>query len=93
MYSSRLKFDHEPRGCPKKLLPNLANFMTDDGFSKKTLNLIFRRNIANQELMGSSSDIFNRSSLLVLICTRMNQIIGGFTSIEIEKGQHDYIKD
>jgi len=74
-----LAFDQEPRGCPKKYLPILANFLTNDGFSKKNLNLIFRRNIGNQEAKGNPNDIFNRSSLLVLICTRMNQFIGGFT--------------
>jgi len=45
------------------------------------LNLIYRRNIHNQEAKGSPYDIFNKNSLLVLICTRMNQVIGGFTSI------------
>jgi hypothetical protein len=74
-------------------LPNLANFLTTDGFSKKTLNLIFRRSISNQDSKGSSSDLFDRNSLLVLICTRMNQVIGGFTSIEISKNQKDYIRD
>jgi len=45
---SRLEFDCEPRCCPKKYLPKLANFLTSDGFQKKKLNLIFRRNTVNQ---------------------------------------------
>jgi hypothetical protein len=90
---SRLDFDVEPKSCPKKFLPCLANFLTADGFQRKTLNLIFRRSITNTNIRGSPTDLFNKASLLVLICTRMNQVIGGFTSIEIEKGQKDYIKD
>lgn len=88
-----MTFDYEPRGCPKKYLPNLANFMTTDGFQKKMLNLIYRRNIGNQDIRGSPTDLFNKDSLLVMICTRMNHVIGGFTSIEIEKGHKDYIRD
>ena len=57
------------------------------------LNLIYRRNINNQDIRGSPTDLFNKDSLLVMICTRMNQVIGGFTSIEIEKGYKDYIRD
>jgi hypothetical protein len=67
--------------------------MTTDGFQKKMLNLIYRRNIHNQDAKGSPYDLFNKDSLLVMICTRMNQVIGGFTSIEIDKGYKDYIKD
>ena len=90
---SRLDFDYEPKCCPKKYLPNLANFLTADGFQKKTLNLKFRRNINNKDTRGQPNDLFGCNSLLVLICTRMNQIVGGFTSIELEKGCKDYIRD
>lgn len=90
---SRLDFDYEPKGCPKKYLPKLANILTADGFSKKKLNLLFRRNINHTDTKGQPYDLFGRTSLLVLICTRMNQIIGGFTSIQLEKGCKDYIRD
>lgn len=45
MYCSRLNFNFEPQSCPKKLLPRLANFMTNEGFDKKELNLVYRRAI------------------------------------------------
>jgi hypothetical protein len=88
-----LSFDKEPSGCPKRYLPKLANFLTTDGFQKKKLNLLFRRNSNNQDQYGQSTDIRNRDSLLVLICTRLNQIIGGFTSIVVNKNSSDYISD
>ena len=81
MYLSRLTFDHEPRGCPNKYLPNLANMLTTDGFQKKMLNLVYRRNIHNQQTKGNPEDIYGKDSLLMMICTRMNQIIGGYASI------------
>lgn len=90
---SRLEFDKEPLGCPKKYLPKLANFLTTDGFQKKKLTLLFRRHINGQETCGKPSDIFNRGSLLVLICTRGDQIIGGFTSIEVTKNSNGYVAD
>lgn len=71
----------------------MANFLTTDGFQKKKLNLIYRKNINNQEMMGSPNDIRNKNSILVLICTRLGMIIGGFTSVEIQKGSCDYIAD
>ena len=93
MYSSRLSFDKQPNGCPKKHLPKLANFLTTDGFQKKKLNLIFRRSSNNQDQCGQSTDIRNRDSLLVIICTRLNQVIGGFTSIRITKNSSEYLSD
>ena len=43
--------------------------------------------------MGTPLDIRNKASILVLICTKSNQIIGGFISIEIEKNSCDYLSD
>lgn len=39
----RINFDEEPTSTPKKNLPKLAEFITDDGFNRKKLTLIFRR--------------------------------------------------
>jgi hypothetical protein len=93
MYCSRLEFDREPLGCNKKFLPKLANFLTNDGFQKQKLHLIFRRNTTNQEIFGQPNDIRNKKSLLILICTKFNQVIGGFTSIEITKNSKAYLSD
>lgn len=92
-YMSRLEFDREPLGCPKKYLPKLANFLTTDGFQKKKLALLLRRNTSGQEMVGQPSDILNRAALLVLLRTRADQIIGGFTSIEISKACSGYLAD
>lgn len=81
MYISRLEFDQEPTGCHKRLLPKLANFLTSDGFQKKRLQLLFRRSSTSPNTFGQHTDIFGKNSLLVVICTRNNQVIGGFTSI------------
>lgn len=80
-------------GCNKRFLPKLANFLTNDGFQKKKLALLFRRNSSNSESVGQPSDIFNKISLLVLISTKQNQIIGGFTSVEISKNFNGYLSD
>ena len=66
--------------------------MTTDGFQKKKLDLIYRRT-ANNENYGQSDDLRNKNSLLVLICTKLGQVIGGFTSITIYKNSVDYLSD
>lgn len=93
MYSSRIEFDREPLGCKKQFLPKLANFLTTDGFQKKKLRLLYRRNAANQEISGQPADIRGKNSLLFIICTRVNMLIGGFISIEIGKNAKDYLSD
>ena len=93
MYLSRLSFDTEPLSCPKKHLPKLANFLTGEGFDKKKLDILYRRTTNPKENHGDVSEIFGRKSLLVLLCTRMGQMIGGFTSVELKKGSMDYLTD
>ena len=93
LYSSRLQFDKDPASCNKKLLPNLANFITTDGFQKKKLELLFRRNTSNSNNVGVAKDIHNKNSLLVLLSTRQKEVIGGFTSIELEKDSSTYLSD
>jgi hypothetical protein len=88
-----LEFDKEPLGCNKRFLPKLANFLTSDGFQKKKLQLLLRRNNTNQETYGQPIDIRNKNSLLFIICTKLNQVIGGFTSITVTKNSFDYISD
>ena len=88
-----MTFDTEPLSCPKKYLPKLANFLTDEGFDKKKLDLLYRRTINPKENHGDVHEIFGRNSLLVLLCTRMGQIIGGFTSAALKKGSMEYMAD
>lgn len=73
-------------------MPKLANFLTTDGFQKKKLDLIFRRT-ANNENCGQSDDLRNKNSLLVLMSTKLGQIIGGFISITIYKNSSDFLSD
>lgn len=93
MYQSRINFDIEPLSCPKKHLPRLATFLTGEGFDKKKLELLFRRTLNPKESRGDPTDIYGKTSLLVLLCTRMNQMIGGFTSVELQKGSMEYMGD
>lgn len=80
MYSSRLSFDEEPLGCRKQFLPKIADIITTEGFQKKKLRLLFRRN-NNGQSFGQASDIRCRDSLLFIICTKLNVVFGGFISV------------
>lgn len=80
MYSCRLEFDEEPLGCRKSCLPKIADIITTEGFQKKKLRLLYRRN-NNGQSVGQPSDIRCRDSLLFIICTKLNYVFGGFISV------------
>jgi hypothetical protein len=93
MYSCRLSFDQEPMGCRKSCLPKISDIITTEGFQKKKLNLLFRRNNSSGQNFGQPNDIRNRESLLFIVCTKLNFVFGGFISISIPRNVRDYLAD
>ena len=84
LYLPRIAFDVEPISTPKYNLPKLCKFITNQGFSKHQLNLIYRRSLS-QPPKGTSSDIRQKENILILINTVSGQNIGGFVSVPIPK--------
>lgn len=73
-------------------MPKLCIFITSAGFSKHSLNLIYRRSL-NYPPKGKNTDIRLRNNLLILITTVSGLNIGGFISVPLPKADTDYIED
>lgn len=81
-------------GCRKSSLPKIADIITTEGFQKKKLNLLYRRNNNSGQSYGQSGDIRCRNSLLFIICTKLNFVFCGFISVEIPKvSKKEYLED
>lgn len=45
------------------------------------------------QAVGSPNDIHHKNSLLFLLCTKSDLVIGGFTSIELSETSTGYLAD